>query len=761
MPLSITRLRRWIAALAIVFPLSIAGVYFYARHRVQNTLRQIPQKMGLDIQQTAEGFTISKSEQGRTLFKVQASKAVQFKRGGHTELHNVSITMYGRDATRFDRISGDDFEYDPQSGDVTANGEVQIELEANPEGLAHPDQSTPDTLRNPIYLKTSGLVFNQKTGNAFTRAKVEFETPQAIGSAVGVRYAARDNLLSLESQVKLTVSGTMAASISASHGTIAKDPRVIQLENPEMEKGTQRGKAQHATVFLNADNVIQKILASGRVEFQDTDEDQMYLQAAQMEMGLSGTKSQVQSTLFSGGVDFSRGGDEAVAGNSGKLRIEFGPNNEPRKVRAEDNVRVAQHPAKPGPNAQNTELTAAAVNVLLGKASHPEHAETEGAAQIEITPTTAAGQKTVVSAGKFDARFDSRGQLAGIHGEPDARIVNTASGQPDRVSTSTTLDALFQPGSGLLSLVQQGLVKFTDGIRQASSERARYTVADQILELTGSPRVFDGSMTTTAQVVKMNRATGDALAEGDVKTTYSDLKPQPNGALLASDRPIHVTAHSMTVHRSPAVALYKGSVRLWQDANAVEAPVLEFDRERRSVVAHGTPQIRVVSVLAQAGSDGKSVPVTIKSGDLTYTDSERRIHFADGAQVNAEDMQITSAQMDAFLKGADNRSDPGSGRPAASRQGAAETRSQTAQLDRIVATGAVVITQPTRHAEGDLLVYTADDDKFVLTGGPPSIFDAERGKVTGVSLTFHKRDDTVVVEGTKANPTVTQTRVAR
>ena len=35
----------------------------------------------------------------------------------------------------------------------------------------------------------------------------------------------------------------------------------------------------------------------------------------------------------------------------------------------------------------------------------------------------------------------------------------------------------------------------------------------------------------------MNRATGDAFAEGDVKSTYSDLKPQPNGALLASSDP--------------------------------------------------------------------------------------------------------------------------------------------------------------------------------------------------------------------------------
>jgi lipopolysaccharide export system protein LptA len=83
------------------------------------------------------------------------------------------------------------------------------------------------------------------------------------------------------------------------------------------------------------------------------------------------------------------------------------------------------------------------------------------------------------------------------------------------------------------------------------------------------------------------------------------------------------------------------------------------------------------------------------------------------------------------------------------------------QLDRMVAEGKVVIRQLTRRAEGHTLVYTAAEDKFVLTGGPPSIFDAERGKSTGVSLTFFRADDRVLVEGEASTPVVTQTRVAR
>jgi lipopolysaccharide export system protein LptA len=78
-----------------------------------------------------------------------------------------------------------------------------------------------------------------------------------------------------------------------------------------------------------------------------------------------------------------------------------------------------------------------------------------------------------------------------------------------------------------------------------------------------------------------------------------------------------------------------------------------------------------------------------------------------------------------------------------------------------VASGGVVVTQNGRHATGDKLVYTAADDKFVMTGGTPSIFDAERGLITGVSLTLYGHDGRVLVEGSKQSPAVTETRVAR
>ena len=333
--------------------------------------------------------------------------------------------------------------------------------------------------------------------------------------------------------------------------------------------------------------------------------------------------------------------------------------------------------------------------------------------------------------------------------------------------------------------MQQGSVAYDDGQApskrtQAWADKALYTPADRILVLTGSPRVSDGSMVTTARTIRINRATDDAFADGNVKSTYSELTEQPNGALLASASPIHVTAATMTAHNSPAIALYQGNARLWQDANIVEAPSIQFDRDRRFLVAQGTAAQPVSTVLVQGKllqptkiqptkvqpatpraareskanaekseeKPGDTGSVAITSARLTYADADRLAHYEGSVVAKGASFTASANTMDAYLL------------PRSQASGN-QTLAGPGQLDHMVAQGNVVVIQPTRRAEGQTLVYTASDDKFVLTGGPPSIFDAERGKITGVSLTFFRADDRVLVEGKASTPVVTQTRVAR
>ena len=797
MPLPVYRLRRWLVVIAVLFSTVVAGMYFYARARARDVLKEIPNKIGFDIKQTAAGFQFSKSDGKRTLFTIQASDVKQFKLNGRAELHKVSIVLYGRDSSRFDQIYGDDFTYDKKSGNVIASGDVQIDLEANPKGLTGPDQGTPKELKNPIHLKTRDLIFNQESGDASTNARVDFSTPQASGWAVGLRYAGKSNILTFESQIHVTLGGQRAASLLATHGTITRDPRVVILEQPRLERAAGTLQAEQATFILGPDNNVQRVLASGDVkaEAKALANDHMRVRADEAELLLTGKENLLETSTLTGHVHMERIGPKTTQGDAGRVIVNFFGKNQVRKVHAEEGVHLAQHavsgqsPSASSASAQDFDLTARAIDFFVAEGRRLDHAETSGPAQITISPAQGANpgaaqdaaQRTVITAGRFDAKFaaapDGANRLASVHGSPNAKIVSFSTGLPDRVSTSQALDAAFSPQGGIASIIQQGSVAFTDGQTpekrtQAWADKALYTPSDRILILSGSPRVAEGAMVTTARTVRINRANDDAFAEGDVKSTYNDLKEEPNGALLASPSPIHVTATTMTAHNSPAIAVYAGNARLWQDANIIEAPSIEFDRNHRSVVAEGTNAKPVSTVLVQAkpaGQDGHVESKSLRHGEikanrktvdkpadtvaitatrLTYADVDRRAHYEGGVVAKSAAFTASASTMDVYLR---SRNQPSG----------SQSLTSSGQLDRMVAEGKVMIQQPNRRAEGQTLVYTAADDKFVLTGGPPSIFDAERGKITGVSLTFFRGDDRVLVEGEASTPVVTQTRVAR
>jgi lipopolysaccharide export system protein LptA len=827
---SVSRLRRWFAFGAILMIATVAGMYFYARWSLRKAIHGIPAKMGLDIQQTAEGFSISKSIEGRTQFTVSASKAVQFKEGGRADLHNVKIIIYGKEADRFDQITGDDFAYDPGSGNVNAKGRVLIDLQANPEGIRHSDQTPPAQIRNPIHLETDGLSFNKNTGDASSSGKVVFQTPQASGSAVGVEYVAKTGTMTLLSAVTMTVHRPQSVHLTANHGVITKQPHQVFLTEVHMTREQQDARSDQATFFLREDNTVERILAEGDVEsdVRNASTSETHERSDRAELFLTGTRNQLTSAILSGNVQMvsqgvqtsGRTGESPVSTQAqgtqaqgpqpaqafaGRVMLHFGGEQRLETVHAEEGVRLTQKnshatliaassPTKGDGGTQDIEMTAPVMDFVVKDGRLLEQAVTSGPPQIVITQP-GANQKTVVTAAKFTAKFTDKNRLATLHGEPDAKIVsslidaakidptkinpakidaskteastpgsNRTSAQEatDRVSTSRMLDVVFLPEGGIRSITQTGSVAYVDGTEKAWGQRGEYTTADQMLVMTGSPRVVDGGMTTTAQTVRMNRATGDAFADGDVKSTYSDLKAQPDGAMLASSDPIHVTSRSMVAHRSPAIAVYTGDARLWQNSNIVEAPILQFDRDHRSLYAHGeigegaapspTPtqplSQPVSTVLVQVDKDGKVTPIHTTSARLNYADAERKVFLDGGVTVKATDATMTGEQMTVFLLPR-SQSKPGT------------NRSMPGQVERIIAEKKVVITQPTRHATGERLVYTSADDKFVLTCGPPSIFDAERGETTGDSLTFYRTDDRVLVEGRETSPTVTRTQVAR
>ncbi|HEV7521250.1 MAG TPA: LptA/OstA family protein [Candidatus Angelobacter sp.] len=725
MPFDPKRLRKSFAGGAVLVLVVAIGFYLRGIFKVREVIPDPPKNIPSGVEKSATGFNLSKSEGGKMLFTIHAASVQQYKEGGRAALHDVSITVFGRNQDRSDQIYGADFAYDPVAKVVTAEGEVRIDLEAVSASTSPAGQPPAAETKNLIHVKTSGLTFNENTGIAQTKAAIEFRVPEGNGSAVGATYDSRGGVLTLKSDVRVTSTGPRKATITGQSATITKNPSKVVMQAAKVEEPLRVISADQVTVFMGQDNTIERVVGSGHLHAESTGTKPFEVNAPEGELQMAGS-NQARSGVLSGGVTFGSKGDSPAEGKAGKILLTFGAANRLTKARAQDSVQLKQ-----GPAGKSQELHAAALDVWVKNGRRLEKAVTSGG-PAEIIRDQAAG-KTTISAGHFETVFNDQNRPVSLYGAPDAKIVDSVPAKPDRILTSRELTAKFNDKGEIVSADQNGEFHYQEGTQTASAERAKYTAAEETILLSGSPRVVDATqgVTLTADGIQLNRKTRNAFAQKNVKTTYSKMNAQPGGAMLGSADPIHVTGSTATMNSATGMARYSDA-RLWQGPNIVEAPTIAFDRTKRSLQAQGGEAGHVASVFVQRDKNGKLTPVNVTSDRLSYVDAERRAVFSGNVIVRAQDATITSDSIHVILL---------------PKKGQSETQNAS-ELERIEALGDIKIQQGSRKASGNKLVYTAADEKMVLTGTPgklPSIFDAERGQISGDSLTFFTHDGRVLV----------------
>ena len=90
--------------------------------------KDLPNRLGINIEQQADGVNYTQTRKGKTIFKIHAARAVTMKAGGKTLLHDVKIDLYGDDGNRADTISGSEFEYDTNAGVARAEDDDRLRL---------------------------------------------------------------------------------------------------------------------------------------------------------------------------------------------------------------------------------------------------------------------------------------------------------------------------------------------------------------------------------------------------------------------------------------------------------------------------------------------------------------------------------------------------------------------------------------------------------------------------------------------------------
>ena len=140
--------------------------------------------------------------------------------------------------------------------------------------------------------------------------------------------------------------------------------------------------------------------------------------------------------------------------------------------------------------------------------------------------------------------------------------------------------------------------------------------------------------------------------------------------------------------------------------------------------------------------------IRVRGGDLWYSEAEERAVVHGGALgaviAETDTAKSSSDEVDLRLM------------PAAKQEGVGSGQTE---VDRLTATGHVVLTSQDRHGSGEQLAYSGVTGQYVLTGSaaaPPKLTAPGRGTVTGEALIFNSHDDSVSIEG-GGHETITET----
>ncbi len=308
--------------------------------------------------------------------------------------------LYGRDSSRFDQIYGDDFAYNQKTGDVTAKGDVQIDLVANPAGLASPDQSTPKELKNPIHLKTRDLVFNKETRKR--RDRCARRISHAAGHRMGRGREVRGQEQHVDSCRRRFMWCSTARTRPSSRPSTASSPtiRARLCSNILISAAkAERCRPITAVFYLGHDNQVERVLATGNVTtvtrtqgarhhkasaanrlLPATDARRVRNAQPRRSGGVSapGKEDLLRTATMTGNVHIEQTGPQPMQGDAGRVIMDFAGQNQLQKVHALDGVRLTQNTiagSKPAAKSmtsgpQDFELTAPVIDFTRGARTH-------------------------------------------------------------------------------------------------------------------------------------------------------------------------------------------------------------------------------------------------------------------------------------------------------------------------------------------------------------------------------------------------------
>ena len=551
--------------------------------------RDLPKQLGIEIQQEGNGVTYTQAHGGHTLFKIHASRVVQYKQGTAL-LHDVKIELYGEDGSRVDRIEGKEFLYDQKTGIAVAGGPVEITLmrpgvapaiapkaaagQAVGEKLkGAPVASVAEAAaRGEIHVETSGLTFDQKSGVATTSQHVDFSMAQGAGSSIGATYDSQQGLLVLDRAVELTTRrGAETVHIRAQHAEFERDSQICRLRAATADFKGGQATAGDGKVLFRQDGSAVRLDAMNGFTLATATGGHLTAPTGHMEFD---EHNQPRHGHLEGGVTMDSASEMAgrrrqLHGTAPTAELEFNAQGQLRQAHLErgvamDSEELSEQAGQPQRLSRHWRSPIADVEFRNSGHGQIELGAIHGTGGVVVTGESQRGAGAVapsrLSADEVTGAFGPGSVLTTMNGSGHASIEETTETGTRQTTSGDRLEAHFaapaesgvgagtkpaaKSGQSSEAQVQSATVEGHVVLTQtpvakpgapppaqlrATAGRADYAGAGEWLHLTVNPRVEDGALQLTADKVDVSRVSGDAFAHGNVKASWMDAGAGSNG----------------------------------------------------------------------------------------------------------------------------------------------------------------------------------------------------------------------------------------
>ncbi|HEV2491648.1 MAG TPA: LptA/OstA family protein [Terriglobia bacterium] len=778
------------------------GIAYRLRSRRQGQPAATPQSLPSNVNQQVSGYTFTRSDNDRPVFTIRAARTVALKEGGTTVLQDVVVEVFGRKGDRHDVLRTERAEYNSLTGDFSSPGTTQIELNAPPGVLPGAENSRgPQT----VDLETTGVTYRQQGSELSSDRPVRFKAGAISGSAMGLVYATRDGWLELRKDVQgeWRQGPQPPVLLTAAHMRYDKDTGRSTLTGPlEFTRGTSRVTAGSGVVTLDSrsrltqavlDKAVQAAIENAKGA--PSSATSIVAQADHLRGDFDPATGALRRMVAEGAIkaESQRRAGPGKPGSVSRLEAQavdvafHGVHAMPQKGSATGDVHLTMLPAgssgagtpgaRPTPPLEKASqtpplgtlpetktLTASQVDFSF----RPDGrslvvANTIGEGKLTLVPEDPKQGQREITAGQLLMEFDTKDRIESLSGTSGTRLVwqpppGSPAGVGRRESASDRLRATFDPATeAVVALQQTGKFTFRGEDRQASADQADYSPQGQTLTLTGRPQVWDTATRIKAERLLLHLDTDTAEGIGKVEATSVEAvgtkaagtsKSASSAASNAADSTTNVLADRVVAERRDQVVHYQGHVRAWHGVDVIESPSLDYyGKERRLSSGSSVLTSHLVASSPASGKAAAATPdlaahsLTIRAAHLDYLEEGRKADYRGNVDLQTESTTLRSDRMSVYFS------------PASTGSGS--------QVDRVVADGHVRVTQPQRHASGDHADYLAAPGKIVMKGGPPSLYDEDKGFTTGQSLTFFIHDDTLAVDGGEKSPTLSKRRVSQ